>query len=310
MHRRTFLASAATGTAAAAAASLPAAAQDTGRTGFVLVHGSWHGAWCWGLVEPYLNAMGHVTVPVDLPGHGLNALIPASFTARPLDPAAFASEPSPLAEIPIDAYADAVIAGAERARQQGAERVFAVGHSMGGVPVSFAAAKAPEAFAGLVYLAAVAPTPGKPGGAYLALEAQANESLLGPIVAADPAVVGALRIDPRSTDPDYLAAAKAALAADVPDDLLATVMHMLTPDAPITMYGDVAEFAAGAEALERSYIICTEDRTVVRATSEAIIADMTAAWPEKPTRMLELASSHEAMFSVPEALAEAIATAV
>lgn len=36
----------------------------------VLVHGAWHGAWCWERVVPGLEQRGLRVVAVDLPGHG------------------------------------------------------------------------------------------------------------------------------------------------------------------------------------------------------------------------------------------------
>jgi pimeloyl-ACP methyl ester carboxylesterase len=36
-------------------------------TTFVLVHGSWHGAWCWDRLVPELEALGHRAVAMDLP---------------------------------------------------------------------------------------------------------------------------------------------------------------------------------------------------------------------------------------------------
>ncbi len=243
MKRRTLLMGAAGGSGALLAAGLGSAnAQATAKTAFVLVHGSWHGGWCWGQVEPVLNDAGFMTVAVDLPGHGLNARLPGTFGSRPLDAAAFATDPSPLAGITIGQYAQGVIEGAERARAAGAEKVIAVGHSMGGVPITFAAAGSPQLFDGLVYVAAIAPTPGKPAGAYLELKDQHENGKLGPAIVADPAVIGALRIDPRSTDPAYLEKLKVALAADVDDALLATVLHLLTPEAPVSIYGESATF--------------------------------------------------------------------
>ncbi|MGZ8635046.1 MAG: alpha/beta fold hydrolase, partial [Solirubrobacteraceae bacterium] len=38
-----------------------------GRPTFVLVHGAWHGAWCWGEVAARLRAGGAPVVAVDLP---------------------------------------------------------------------------------------------------------------------------------------------------------------------------------------------------------------------------------------------------
>lgn len=37
---------------------------------FVLVHGAWHGAWCWSRVLPLLRAAGHVAHAVTLTGVG------------------------------------------------------------------------------------------------------------------------------------------------------------------------------------------------------------------------------------------------
>ncbi|HEY3832176.1 MAG TPA: alpha/beta hydrolase [Acidimicrobiia bacterium] len=36
----------------------------------VLVHGAWHGAWCWDRLTPLLDDAGVASIAVDLPGHG------------------------------------------------------------------------------------------------------------------------------------------------------------------------------------------------------------------------------------------------
>nr|WP_315468681.1 alpha/beta fold hydrolase [uncultured Undibacterium sp.] len=36
----------------------------------ILIHGSWHGAWCWHKVVPLLRAAGHTVLIPDLPAHG------------------------------------------------------------------------------------------------------------------------------------------------------------------------------------------------------------------------------------------------
>lgn len=36
----------------------------------ILIHGSWHGAWCWHKVVPHLQAAGHTVMVPDLPAHG------------------------------------------------------------------------------------------------------------------------------------------------------------------------------------------------------------------------------------------------
>ena len=57
--RRTVIA--ATGAAAAAALgglAAPAQTQSGGKT-FVLVHGAWHGGWCWRRVSDLIEKKGH-----------------------------------------------------------------------------------------------------------------------------------------------------------------------------------------------------------------------------------------------------------
>jgi hypothetical protein len=64
MRRRSFL-RAATGRMLAAAGPAHARASQA----FVLVHGAWHGAWCWQRVVPLLEAHGHrVEAPLYLSG--------------------------------------------------------------------------------------------------------------------------------------------------------------------------------------------------------------------------------------------------
>ncbi|MGB8332249.1 MAG: alpha/beta fold hydrolase [Polyangiales bacterium] len=43
---------------------------------FLLIHGSWHGAWCWYKVAPRLEAAGHLVCAIDLPGRGRNPAHP------------------------------------------------------------------------------------------------------------------------------------------------------------------------------------------------------------------------------------------
>jgi pimeloyl-ACP methyl ester carboxylesterase len=40
----------------------------------VLVHGAWHGAWCWAALQAELDNRGIPSIAVDLPGHGASML--------------------------------------------------------------------------------------------------------------------------------------------------------------------------------------------------------------------------------------------
>jgi pimeloyl-ACP methyl ester carboxylesterase len=87
---------------------------------FVLVHGAWHGGWCWDRVTPLLETAGHRVDAIDLPGHGTN--------------------PADVVDMTLDAYARHV---ADRVEAAG-EPVFLVAHSMGGMSVTAAAELVPD----------------------------------------------------------------------------------------------------------------------------------------------------------------------
>jgi pimeloyl-ACP methyl ester carboxylesterase len=102
----------------------------------VLVHGAFSGAWCWEPVIPGLEQAGHTVETLDLPGSG--------------------ADRTPAGEVTLDAYARRVcdVLGA------GAPAVL-VGHSMGGMVVTQAAARMPEKVSGLIYLCAFVPVDGE-----------------------------------------------------------------------------------------------------------------------------------------------------
>lgn len=97
---------------------------------FILVHGSWHGAWCWHKVVPRLRALGHYVDAIDLPGHGRDRTAPS--------------------EISLDSYTDRIAEAIDRAPGP----VVVVAHSRGGIPASQVAEQRHDKIEQLVYLAA------------------------------------------------------------------------------------------------------------------------------------------------------------
>jgi pimeloyl-ACP methyl ester carboxylesterase len=94
---------------------------------FALVHGAWHGGWCWERLTPELEARGHRVVAPDLPGD---------------DP-----------EATFSTYA-----GVVEDSVAGEDDVVLVGHSLAGNTVPLVAARRPVSR--IVYLCAVVPMPG------------------------------------------------------------------------------------------------------------------------------------------------------
>jgi pimeloyl-ACP methyl ester carboxylesterase len=95
---------------------------------FGLVHGAWHGAWCWDRLIPELEGHGHAVIAVELPAE---------------DPAADCA-----------AYAQVVL---EQTAAAGDDLVL-VGHSLGGLTIPLVAAARPARK--LVFVCALLPLPG------------------------------------------------------------------------------------------------------------------------------------------------------
>jgi pimeloyl-ACP methyl ester carboxylesterase len=100
----------------------------------VLVHGAWHGAWCWTALQAELDRRGIPSLAIDLPGHGAS------------------TEPYG------DLLGDAVALSALLAKQQ--RPIVLVGHSYGGAVISQAVAETGNVIH-LVYLAAFVPDVGE-----------------------------------------------------------------------------------------------------------------------------------------------------
>jgi hypothetical protein len=62
-----------------------------------------------GKVGVELAARGRSATAVDMAGHGLGARRPLAALARPFDPATFATEPSPIAAVSLDAAGDLLV---------------------------------------------------------------------------------------------------------------------------------------------------------------------------------------------------------
>lgn len=95
---------------------------------FVLVHGSFHGAWCWSRFSPLLRARGHRVLAPNLPASGGDA--------TPLENAGLAS------------YATHIAATIDNER----EPVILVGHSMGAIVSSQVTEWRTDRVAAVVYV--------------------------------------------------------------------------------------------------------------------------------------------------------------
>lgn len=282
-----------------------ATATDTARDlpPVLLVHGFWHGSWAWSEVAARLTAAGRRVLAVDMAGHGLHARRPASADARPFDPAAYATEPSPVAGVDLDAAGDLLVS---QIRALGDGRpVVVVAHSFSGPVLTRAAQQVPELVARAVYLAAMMPASDVPPTTYLQSREQAGDKIL-PLFAADPAAVGALRLDLGAAG-DYRAALREAWYADVDPQVADAAIALLTPDAPAAItVGATTLTERGWGSVPRTYVRTTQDFSTRLALQGRFVDEADAAFPDNPTTVVTLESSHSPMLSMPGALAEII----
>ncbi|MDB5555807.1 MAG: Alpha/beta hydrolase fold protein [Rhizobium sp.] len=274
-----------------------------GKPAFVFIHGAWHGARSWDKVMPTLEAAGHHCVALDLPGAGPNANSPASFTAKPFDPAAFGTEPSPNAGVTQEERTSAVISAVRAAATRGNGKVVLVGHSLGGITVSPVAEAVPELLHAVVYVTAFMLPPGMPAIAMIQHQSMAAALVPG-LFMADPAGVGALRINVASDDLGYSAGLKAAFSADVDEAEYETFRKSLHCDEPAQVALVPSAVTAGAfGSVPRHYIHCDVDRAITPA-GQALMVEMVDAALGGKTVTHRLSASHSPFLSQPGQLAE------
>jgi pimeloyl-ACP methyl ester carboxylesterase len=267
----------------------------------VLVHGFWHGSWCWSLVTENLAARGIPSVAVDLDGHGLKSVSPASRWGRPFDPAAFAAEPSGTPAVTASSAAGTLV------RQirviGGGEPCVVVAHSMGGAVATAAAELEPSLFTRLMYVSAFAPVNGTVAE-YSASPENKGETYTA-LLAPDPFAVGAARLDPG--DLSRHAAIRETFYGDVDVATAEAAISLLTPDGPIGIPAESFPVTAGRYgSIPHSYVVCTKDNAIPVALQRRFIAEIDAV-SATPTAVTELDSSHSPFLSQPAALAAIIA---
>jgi len=266
---------------------------------FVLVHGAWHTAAHWNQVGRRLTEQGHRVIALDLPGSGLRAAYPPSYLRN--DFAVLASEVSPLKEVRLADYVTAVVAEVERAARLGP--VTLVGHSFGGLTVTRVAEAVPHLLRRLVYLSAYVPV-SVPNGAGLSAYPEGAASISGAVLIGDPSVTGALRINPRDGDPDYVEKGRQAFYNDLSTDEYLAFAAYLNPDLPLGVaFDDARGTAARWGRVPRTFVRCTKDQTIPLALQDRMIAEADAATPDNPFHVDTLPSSHSPFASMPDDLA-------
>jgi pimeloyl-ACP methyl ester carboxylesterase len=193
---------------------------------YVLVHGPWHGGWCWERVVPLLRAAGHRVETPDLPGHG--------------------DDRTPAAEITLRLYTEAI----ERVLATLSEPVVLVGHSNTGAIISEVAEWRPDCVVALVYLAAYLL---RTGESVLDVGLADRDSLLIENLVTYP-TQSVMTIRPESI--------RDVLYHDCPDDSVAAAIARIGPEPIAPVSTSVAITPERFGRVRRAYVETRRDRAL------------------------------------------------
>src|SRR5471032_222132 len=210
----------------AAECQYPSAAGKIKMSTFVLIHGAWHGGWCWHKVVARLRKAGYDAAAPDLPSLGRDR--------------------TPVERITLQTWTDSVC----RHLDAHDEPVILVGHSRAGAVISEVAQARPDKVRMLVYLAGYL----LPNGESVSQRAlQDSRSIVAPNM-----VLAQNRKSTTLRD----AVVKEALFGECSDEDLVLAQSLLAPEAvaPLTTPIRISDQRFGR--VPRIYIECRRDRAV------------------------------------------------
>jgi pimeloyl-ACP methyl ester carboxylesterase len=262
-----YLAGIAAGGALAGCAML----KPSERLNFVLVHGSWQGAWSWDKVVPLLRNAGHQVTAVELQGQG-----------------------TPIEQINLSTYTKRVTDALDA---QSAPAIL-LGHSSGCLFASQAAEERPEKVRTLVFLSGFVALNGESGRA---LQGADPGTKVPPILLVDfrPGTKIPLQTRLDVSKPD---AVKLALYNDCSDADARAAMARLVPE-PAAPSGQPLRLSAGRFGrLDKVYVHCSKDNAISLPRQR----QFAAKWPMR--KVITLDSGHSPFLSMPKRLSEVLAS--
>lgn len=238
--------------------------------GFVLIHGSWHGGWCFDPVVEILRARGHIVVAPTLPGMGGTA--------------------EEMAAVTLDSWGEFAAQHCRALKQEmGGAPVVLAGHSRGGLVISTAAEVDPAAMDALVYICAMMLPAGMSRAQFKELEGPnpAFDAIISKVHGGIATVIDA-------------ACAGPVFAQVSPPDLVTQVLPRLLaePHAPRSQPLHLTPERYGR--LPRTYVECTLDRTIPIESQRTMQAYSPGA------HVVTLEADHSPYLSRPVELANAL----
>lgn len=236
---------------------------------FILIHGSWHGGWCFDTIKGLLEAGGHEVIAPDLPGMG--------------------GDEAALRAATLQEWAEFTT---DLCRHASQSPVILAGHSRGGIVVSQAAEYAPDAIDALVYICAMMLPNGMSRADFKQLETPnpAFNAIISPVYGDAGTVVDKGK-------------AGAIFAQLCPADTIAAAMARVVAEPHGPRSTPLSLTSEHFGSLPRTYIECTDDRTIP-LSSQRQMQELVPG-----SQVVTLWADHSPYLSRPHALAAALIAA-
>jgi pimeloyl-ACP methyl ester carboxylesterase len=193
---------------------------------YVLIHGAWHGAWCWYKVVPGLERLGHRVIAPDLPSLGCDK--------------------TPVNRVSLPLWRDFVCSLLDAQP----EPVILVGHSRGGIVISEVAEHRPDRIRTLVYLTAFLP---RDGESLFDLAPQAPHSLVPPNMVMS---------EDKSSSTIRDGSLRDAFYGECSDEDVALARLCVQPEPTVPLATPVKITEANFGRVPRVYVECLRDKAI------------------------------------------------
>jgi len=234
---------------------------------FVLIHGAWHGAWCWASVINELGKRGDRCFAVDLPGNNGN----------PMD----------RAKVTLGIYVDAV---ARYIEDRELRNVVLAGHSMAGLVLPGVASKLPKRIKRVVFVSAMVAEDRKP------IFDPSNPAIAQLAELANSRYDKSIPIDAMADN------FRKFFMQDASREMQDWILSALCPQ-PVKPFFEPSDMAAfHSSGVSQSYLICEDD---IAPDGNARFHENYLPRLRNPS-IRKIKSGHEVMFTRPKECAEAL----
>ena len=230
---------------------------------YVLIHGAWHGSWCWNKLSSRLQSFGHKVLTPDLPGHYKNKADFKNITLKSY----------------VDHVQDIVL--------RTPDPVILVGHSMAGVVISQVAENISDKISRLVYVSGFIPVD---GGSLLDEEKKA----------VIPTVANAITVDEASASISLplheLKIITDLFYANCDEETRRYALSHLQKQPLLPFVGTVSVSSARFGSVPKLYIECLQDKAIM-------IQDQRRMQSYVPCEVATIDTDHSPFFSATDELA-------